>query len=372
MASRVAGASIVAEIDNGCFRRAGLVPFRRESRWSLPIRSRRERPCPTSPPKARPTWATLSWTHFRQVPPRLETESAGRGGAARSTTCGTSLPRSPIPNDRATQEEEFSLELRTRDRERKLLKKINEAHGSDRKRRLRLLRGLRGGDRTAAHVGSPDRHLVYRLQNAGRNPRKAGLTARPLGPHGVLVIRSGRASVAEAPSQTPPHVPARGRFAPSPTGPLHFGSLVAALGSFLEARRRAASGGSASKTWTRPARVPGAADAILRALERYESALGWSGVYQSQRTEGYRGGPGAAVERRAGLPLHLQPAGTGHSPSRASDGGPIYPGHCRAGVRQPGRPAAIRLARDRHAAGFSGRRARRLTPSAWRARSAIS
>ena len=33
----------------------------------------------------------------------------------------------PDPNDRATQEEEFSLELRTRDRERKLLKKINES-----------------------------------------------------------------------------------------------------------------------------------------------------------------------------------------------------------------------------------------------------
>jgi len=33
----------------------------------------------------------------------------------------------PDPNDRATQEEEFSLELRTRDRERKLIKKINEA-----------------------------------------------------------------------------------------------------------------------------------------------------------------------------------------------------------------------------------------------------
>src|SRR5688500_5268547 len=79
-----------------------------------------------------------------------------------------------------------------------------------------------------------------------------------------------------------------GRFAPSPTGPLHFGSLVAALASWLDAR---AAGGR----WLLriedldPAREqPGATDAILRALESL--GLGWDGpvTFQSRRSELYR------------------------------------------------------------------------------------
>ena len=119
-----------------------------------------------------------------------------------------------------------------------------------------------------------------------------------------------------------------GRFAPSPTGPLHFGSLAAALASWLV------------EDLDQPRVIPGAADAILRQLEAF--GLHWDGAveYQSRRTVRYR----EALQRLAAFTYPCACTRKELEDSAlAIDGSRIYPGACRSGLA-PGKTArTVRL-----------------------------
>ncbi|PTA51229.1 tRNA glutamyl-Q(34) synthetase GluQRS [Shewanella morhuae] len=79
-----------------------------------------------------------------------------------------------------------------------------------------------------------------------------------------------------------------GRFAPSPSGALHFGSLIAALGSYLRARSQQGKWLIRIEDIDPPREVKGAADDILRTLEAYGFEWDDAPLYQSLRTEAYQ------------------------------------------------------------------------------------
>src|SRR3990170_1039205 len=133
-----------------------------------------------------------------------------------------------------------------------------------------------------------------------------------------------------------------GRFAPSPTGALHFGSLVAALASWLDAR---AAGGRwlvRIEDLDAPRAQPGAAEEILRTLDRL--GLGWDGavLYQSQRAASYRSALAALEERTYWCACSRREIADS-ALGLAADGAQIYPGTCRAGLAPGKAPRALRL-----------------------------
>jgi glutamyl-Q tRNA(Asp) synthetase len=133
-----------------------------------------------------------------------------------------------------------------------------------------------------------------------------------------------------------------GRFAPSPSGPLHAGSLVAALASYLDARAHRGRWLVRIEDIDEARTVPGAAASILQALSAFGMRHDGEVLVQSERKAIYQ----AAFDR---LASHTYACGCTRkeiADSRlgiAADGAAIYPGTCRTGLAPGKAPRALRL-----------------------------
>lgn len=127
-----------------------------------------------------------------------------------------------------------------------------------------------------------------------------------------------------------------GRFAPSPSGPLHLGSLVAALGSWLDARSRGGRWLLRIEDLDRPRNAPGAEQAICADLLAH--GLTWDGVpvRQHDRLAHYEQ---ALQQLRSAQ--HCYPCAC--TRREIEDAGGVYPGTCRSGTRGGRAPRAWRL-----------------------------
>jgi glutamyl-Q tRNA(Asp) synthetase len=130
-----------------------------------------------------------------------------------------------------------------------------------------------------------------------------------------------------------------GRFAPSPTGPLHFGSLCAAAASFLHARQAGGEWLVRVEDVDPPREVPGAADDILRTLEAFDLDWDREVLFQSTRFDAYHAAAHALLERGAAFRCSCSRSAI----REASDDGTLrYPGTCRD-RRAHSEATAIRL-----------------------------
>lgn len=134
----------------------------------------------------------------------------------------------------------------------------------------------------------------------------------------------------------------RGRFAPSPTGPLHFGSLLAAMGSYLQAKQHHGSWLVRIEDVDTPRTIKGASDDILRTLEAYGFEWDEQVVFQSQRTEAYE-----SVIQTLADDGHIYHCNCSRkdimSVAPVVETGPVYPGTCRDKKHINPRSSSIRV-----------------------------
>ena len=132
--------------------------------------------------------------------------------------------------------------------------------------------------------------------------------------------------------------PSIGRFAPSPTGELHFGSLVAAVASFVQVKCRGGKWLIRIEDIDPPREVAGSATRIIQDLAEFGMRPDGPVLFQSTRTRAYE----AACAR---LLASGQAYWCGCSRQEISASG-VYPGTCRNGIPKGRKPRAVRLRVD--------------------------
>ncbi|MEK7991604.1 MAG: tRNA glutamyl-Q(34) synthetase GluQRS [Thiotrichaceae bacterium] len=125
-----------------------------------------------------------------------------------------------------------------------------------------------------------------------------------------------------------------GRFAPSPTGSLHFGSLVTAVGSYLHARQQDGRWLVRIEDLDTPRIIKGADKAILSVLHRF--GMDWDGdiMYQSQRQLAYQDALDTLISLQLIYPCTC---------TRQRLKGKVYDAYCRQNTTIPNQPYALRV-----------------------------
>jgi len=126
-----------------------------------------------------------------------------------------------------------------------------------------------------------------------------------------------------------------GRFAPSPTGDLHFGSLLAALASFLDARKAGGLWLLRVEDLDPPREVRGSAASIIFDLGNWGLCSDHAVLYQSQRTAAYKAACAQLLDQNLAY-------WCGCSRSELPESG-VYPGTCSAGLPRGRKPRALRV-----------------------------
>ncbi len=123
--------------------------------------------------------------------------------------------------------------------------------------------------------------------------------------------------------------PIIGRFAPTPSGPLHFGSLVSALASYCQAKSQQGQWLIRIEDVDTPRVVDGSADQILNHLELF--GFEWDGeiIYQSDQFERYEAAVRQLLKRGNAFYCHCSRRNLRQANARSGPLGLIYPGTCR-------------------------------------------